>query len=179
MPDKKSAKLTADKPIDSMQCKLIHIAKAKLGLSDEGYRTMLSERYWVNTCKELSYDDATDLIKHFQTLGFKIVTKRYAHVRRKTDARRKAPNIIQLVSPQQLALIEHLRADITWYVHDGYFRWLKKWLKKDRITTEKEARNVIEALKGMLKRQQNAKRMEHSAEGLRRDGGMHGGRWQW
>jgi hypothetical protein len=167
-----------------MQIKLLHIAKAKLGLSDEDYRTMLSDRYWVNTCKELSYDDATELIKHFQTLGFKIVTKRYSH-----GARRKAPNIIQLVSPQQLALIEHLRADITWHVHDGYFRWLKKYLKKDRITTEKEARNVIEGLKGMKARQQKTFTPTHPSplegedkgEGasLRRDGGMHGGHYKW
>jgi hypothetical protein len=160
------------KPIDAVQVKLIHIAKAKLCLSDVDYRTLLSERYWVNTCKELSYDEATDLIKHFQTQGFKIITKRHNHLtspipslpRRGKRGGREAGgvnNITRLVSPQQLAKIEHLRADIQWRIKpDGYCHWLRKYLKKDRITTEKEARNVIEALKGMVQRQGARERQE-------------------
>lgn len=65
-----------NKPIDKTQIKLIHIAKSKLGISDEEYRTMLSDRYWVNTSKELNYEDASDLIDHFKTLGFTIVSSR-------------------------------------------------------------------------------------------------------
>jgi hypothetical protein len=164
------------KPIDKIQVKLIHIALNKLGLSDEAYRLILNQRYWVNSCLALSYDEATNLIKHFQEMGFKIITKRF----RTSRNDKTAPNIIQLVSPQQLKLIEHLRADIRWHVQDGYFRWLKKWLKKDRITTGKEAFRVIEGLKGMLARQQRARITDTGTDnGLHRDGGMHGGKWQW
>ena len=143
--------MQSKKPIDKIQIKLIHLAKAKLGLDDDKYRLILNQRYWVNSCKNLSYDEATDFIKYFQSLGFKIVTKRHT---RKAGIKPAPTNIINLVSPQQLALIEHLREDIQWRIHDGYYRWLRKWLKKDRITTAREAFRVIEGLKGMLKRQQ-------------------------
>jgi hypothetical protein len=134
------------KRIDKKQIKLIHIAKAQLGLSDEEYRAILSDRYWVNTCTKLSYHEAHDLIEYFKSLGFKI---------RKSKKKKKTPpNVIQLVSRQQLALIEHLKEDIYWRIPDGYNRWLKKFLKKERIATSKEANAVIEALKAMRKRQE-------------------------
>lgn len=183
------------KPIDLIQIKLIKIAQRKLGLSDENYRTILNDRYWVNSCKALSYDEATDLIKHFQSLGFKIVTKRYG--RRAKSKEHRAPNIIQLVSKEQLSMINHLKEDIRWHVHDGFYRWLRKYLKREEergwtylIKTSREANAVIEALKGMKQRQKNAKRIEQSeienqdamrnAPGaLQRDGGMHGGYYKW
>jgi hypothetical protein len=172
------------KPISKPQIQLTHIAKAQLKLTDDAYRSLLMERYpnCFGTCKDLNFDEATDLINHFKKMGFKIVTKRYSRGQGFKGSRGRVENIIQLVSPQQLAKIEHLRADIRWHVHDGYFRWLKKWLKKDRITTGRDANSVIEGLKGMLGRQQKAKEMEQRTageEGLRRDGSFHGGRWQW
>lgn len=162
--------MQSEKPIDKTQIKLIHIAKSKLGLCDEEYRTMLSDRYWVDSCKDLSYDEATDLINYFKSLGFKLITK-------KREKKPTAPNMVQLVSPQQLAKIEHLKHDIRWHVYDGYDRWIKKYLKKDRIATSREANNVIEALKKMLARQQKA--AEPEAE-CYRDGCIKGkGRWTW
>ncbi len=149
------------KQIDNTQKKLIHIAKAQLKLSDEEYRTMLSERYWVNSCKSLAYDDAHALIEHFKTLGFKVVTKKY-------ERRKTAPNLIRLVSKQQLAKIEHLKEDIRWIVKpDGYQRWLKKYLKQDpaRIATSKQANAVIEALKSMRERQQKTLRQAQDEPG--------------
>ncbi|MDP3012685.1 MAG: hypothetical protein Q8M92_00490, partial [Candidatus Subteraquimicrobiales bacterium] len=103
------------------------------------------------------------------------------------ERKKTAPNIIQLVSPQQLAKIEHLKADIKWHVHDGYQRWLKKYLKKDRIATSREANNVIEAMKGMRERQQSTTPAPPYQGGERggdvecyRDGFIRGnGRVQW
>lgn len=164
--------MQSEKQTDKTQVKLIHIAKTKLGLSDEQYRSIMIERYpgCFGSCKDLTYDEATDLINHFKSLGFKIITKK--HGKKPT-----APNMVQLVSPQQLAKIEHLKQDIRWHVHDGYLRWIKKYLKRDHITTSKEANNVIEALKGMLARQQRA--AEPEAE-CYRDGHVRGGgKWQW
>jgi len=143
-----------ERKIERKQITLIKIGQAKLELDDDKYRLILNQRYWVNTCKNLSYDDATDLLKHFQTMGFKIVTKKYNRGQGFKGSRGQAENIIQLVSRQQLALIDHLREDIQWRIHDGYYRWLRKWLRKDRITTSKEAFRVIEGLKSMLKQQQ-------------------------
>lgn len=157
--------------INKKQIQLIHIAKIQLGLSDEEYRSILMERYrgCFGSCKDLSYDEATDLINYFKTLGFKI-TKRYKR-------RELSPNVIALVSEQQLRLIEHLKADIRWHVHDGFYRWIKAFLKKDKIITSKDAFKVIEALKAMKARQQKA--LEPGAE-CYKDGCIKGrGYWKW
>lgn len=137
--------------IDRTQVKLIHIAKSKLGMSDEEYRTLLMERYpgCFGSCKDLSYDEATDLIDHFKKLGFKIVTKRYGK-------KKLPPNVIELPSPQILKHIEHLRDDIRWYAHDRGQKFIQKFLKKDRPSTMKEAQKVVEVLKSMKARQQKA-----------------------
>jgi hypothetical protein len=139
--------------ITIIQKKLIHMAKAELKIGDEEYRALLSERYWVNTCKDLSYKDASDLIDYFKTKGFKIRSHRSA-VSHQQKRKPTAPNVTQLMSREQLLKIEHLKKDILWHAGPmGYHKWLMKYLKKDHITTSKEAQNVIEALKNMKARQ--------------------------
>ena len=174
--------MTDERMIDSVQKKLVHIAVSKIGISDSEYRELLLTRYFAASCTELTYKEASDLIDHFKLQGFKIVTKKY-------ERKKTAPNIIHLVSKEQLAKIDHLKADVRWHVHDGFNRWLKKYLKKDHVTTGKEANNVIEALKGMKERQQdNSPRSPLNLRGdggvtegvhLCRDGGMHGGYYRW
>lgn len=156
-----------ERKIDRKQITLIKIAQHQLGLEDEQYRALLLMRYFAASCKELTYDEATDLIKHFQTRGFHIVTKRYGKGQG-SRVRGQADNIIRLPSPQQIAKIGHLKEDVRWRLHDGFWRWLKKFLKRDEdkawpalIHTSGEAYRVIEALKGM--REQGDKRMK--AEG--------------
>jgi hypothetical protein len=167
-----------EKRITKKQIILIHLALNQLKISREQYEIMLSD-YWAKSSVDLSFKDAEHLIDRFVKLGFKIVTK---HTPRPS---RKGTNIIDLTSPQQLALIEHLREEIRWHVEDGYFRWLRKWLKKDRITTSREASRVIEGLKGMLARQQRDTPLHPSQEGtqetqetqetsLRQEGGGNG-----
>lgn len=175
--------------ITKKQTQLLHIGKTFLGLPDSQYRLMLSE-YWVKSSVDLTYQEASELLNKMVKMGFKIITKRYE--RRAKSREHRAENIIQMVSPQQLAKIEHLRADVRWYVHDGYQRWLRKWLKKEKIQTGKDAFRVIEGLKGMLSRQQSKFGVRSSESGvkknselitpnsqLRRDGNINGGRWQW
>ncbi|GER92670.1 DUF1018 domain-containing protein [hot springs metagenome] len=143
--------------IDNKQKQLIHICKAQLiekgELSEESYRDMMERHYGVRSCVYLTYNQAEAFINDMIRLG--------AEIKRKRRPRRpQAPNITAIVSPQELAKIEHLKADIKWRFHDGYDRWLKKYLKKDRITTSREASKVIEALKGMLARQQRQEKFE-------------------
>lgn len=64
------------KKIEKIQIKLIKIAQKQIGLSDDEYRTILSDRYWVNSCTDLSYKDASDLIDYFKELGFRVKVKR-------------------------------------------------------------------------------------------------------
>lgn len=161
-----------DRRIDSVQVKLVHIAKHKLGLSDEEYRSMLMERYpsCFGSCKDLSYDEASDLIDHFKKLGFKIITKRY-------EKKKLPPNVIELPSPQILKHIEHLRDDVRWYAHDRGQKFIQKFLKKNRPSTMREAQKLVEALKAMKVRQQKAHEPDVECY---RDGYIRGeGRVQW
>jgi len=137
--------------IDNKQKTLIHICKSQLiqkgELSEQGYRDMMERYYHVRSSVYLTYKQAETFINDMIKLGAVIVPKRHPR-------RPQAPNMAQMVSPQELAKIEHLKADIKWKFHDGYNRWIKKYLQKDHIATSREASKVIEALKGMLARQQ-------------------------
>ncbi len=132
--------------ITNTQKTLIHIGIADLGIDDTTYRLMLSQ-YGVDTCKDLQYSQASALIDDLVKKGFKIKRRRPA------GRRVPASNVVFLPTRQQLGMIEHLRADITWRVHDGYHRWIQKFLGRTYIKNEKEAQKVIEALKGMKRRQ--------------------------
>ncbi len=132
--------------ISKVQKSLIHIGIAELGIDDDTYRLMLAE-YGVNTCKDLQYSQASALIDDLVRKGFKI--KRRLRPRRPNN-----PKLEYLPNQQQLSIIEHLRRDVQWRVHDGYHRWVKKFLGRTYIRTSREAQKVIEALKAMKNRQQ-------------------------
>ncbi|GAB4485947.1 MAG: hypothetical protein OHK006_12980 [Thermodesulfovibrionales bacterium] len=168
------------KPIDKIQIKLVHIAKAQIGLSDEDYRTLLSDRYWVNSCKALSYDEATDLIDHMKTLGFKLKARKDSGQAGMTK-RKLPPSITQLPSPEILHKIDLLKADIKWIVKpNGYERWLKKFMGVERPATMKQAVKIVEGLKGMRARQQRAAASANQAPGMmRHDGHFAGGKYVW
>jgi len=69
--------------ISKIQIKIIKIAQKQLGLTDEKYREILSDRYWKHSCTELTYAEASDLIDYFKTLGFEVMPSRLTpHVSR-------------------------------------------------------------------------------------------------
>jgi hypothetical protein len=133
--------------ITNTQKTLIHIGIQDLGIDDEMYRAMLQDRYGVDTCTKLQYDQASEFIDELVKKGFKI--KRHLRPHRPGGA-----NIEYLPSKGELGIIEHLRRDIQWRVPDGYHRWIHKFLGRTYIRTSREAEKVIEALKAMKKRQQ-------------------------
>ncbi|MDH4317916.1 MAG: regulatory protein GemA [Desulfobulbaceae bacterium] len=49
----------------------IHIAKKDLGLSEEEYRDILQNRFGKQSSADLSQPQADQLIRHFQSLGWK------------------------------------------------------------------------------------------------------------
>jgi hypothetical protein len=137
---------------DNKQKALVHICKSQLiakGVIDEaGYRALLRQWFDAESSRDLDYDQATVFIDELIKMG--------ASIKKKRKSKKKLPpDITQLPSPQQLRMIEHFKQDIRWKFSDGFNRWLKAYLKRDRIVTAKEANAVIEALKGMLARQQN------------------------
>ena len=141
--------------INNTQIKLIHIAKSQLKIDEALYRSMLRRWFDVLSSKELTYAQATTFIDELKKKGFKIKRKNPPKSPFAKGGLRglKAPNLIQLASPQELILIERLKADIKWQYHDGFGRWLKKYYGFERIKTRKEAQKVIEGLKKMRNRE--------------------------
>jgi len=143
------------KPIDKKQIILIHLAKAQLGITEDAYRFMLWDRYKAQTSKDLSYSQADDFITYFKRLGFRVKVKKPAcSLCRPRPPREHIPdNVMYLVSPQQLNMIESLRQDIKWRTWDGYSRWLDKYFGLKVIKLSVEASAVIEGLKGVWRSQ--------------------------
>ena len=128
--------------ITPKQIQLIHIAKQKLGICDDNYRSILAEFFKVTSSKELSERQADKLITHFVRTGFKIPARKAAP---------KGKNIVSLPTPFQMELIEVLKSNIVWKAGEaGYQLWLEKRMRLSRIRTKQEAAKVIEGLKGML-----------------------------
>lgn len=145
--------------VNRKQLQIIHVALNQLRLDDTAYRAMLKNRYNVESSKNLSYREASELIDHFKRLGFRLKTKRAEPQNPcwpcapRTPGVPLPPNVVALASPRQLRMIEHLAADIKWHYWDGYRRWIKKCFKIDQVKTSPEAHDVIEGLKRMWKDQ--------------------------
>lgn len=142
--------------IDPKQIQLIHIAQAQLGLSDEKYRAIIAGRTngKKESSRDLSYAEATAVIDYMIRQGFRITSKYVSREQAAKRAQRRkgkvAGNLVILASFDQLKMINALAAKIQWRFSDGFQRWMKKYMKIDRIKTEDEASAVIEGLKGML-----------------------------
>ncbi len=137
--------------IDAKQIQMIHCAIARLGLSDDEYRAILAGQYQRESCKALTYMEATRLIDYFKTMGFVIPPRK-----KYTAASRRGPlpgNVVVMPSRDQLNMIDALASKIAWKFEDGFFRWMKKYMKIDRVITAKQAEAVIEGLKKMLDHQ--------------------------
>lgn len=137
---------------------MIHVAVGQLGLSDDTYRDILHGHYKAESCKDLTYAQASALIDHFKTLGFKI--KSVGRDRR--SRRNTARNVTFLPSREQFALIDQLKVQIKWHLSDGYERWLAKYIHTTHVRTADQARRCIEGLKGMLDNQEKqSEKKEH------------------
>ncbi len=136
--------------ISKVQKSLIHIGVQELGIDDDTYRLMLAG-YGVNTCKDLQYSQASAFIDDLVRKGFKIKKRKHGETAKR--GRISNSKVVYLPTRQQLSMIEHLRQDIIWRFSDGYQRWAKKFLGRTFIKSEREAQKVIEALKGMKRRQ--------------------------
>lgn len=155
------------KKIDPVQIKMIHVAVGQLGLSDDTYRDILHGHYKAESCKDLSYSQASALIDHFKTLGFRIKSVGRAPRARRSSAR----NVTFLPSPVQLQLLNDLAAQVTWKFDDGFTRWLTKYIKTDKVRTSAQAQRAIEGLKGLL---MNQNKKGHCEPSLDRRGNLNG-----
>lgn len=51
---------------------LVHIGKSQLKMDDETYRSLLSQQFYQNSAKNISYSDLVKLVKILQQKGAKI-----------------------------------------------------------------------------------------------------------
>ncbi len=51
---------------------LVHIGKKQLGMDDETYRSLLSQQFYQNSAKNISYSELVKLVKILQQKGAKI-----------------------------------------------------------------------------------------------------------
>ncbi|MFK5155464.1 phage protein GemA/Gp16 family protein, partial [Glaesserella parasuis] len=51
---------------------LVHIGKNQLGMDDETYRSLLSQQFYQNSAKNISYSELVKLVKILQEKGAKI-----------------------------------------------------------------------------------------------------------
>ena len=76
--------------IGNRQKAIIHVAKAKLGLTDEDYLACLS-RVGVKTSKSLTWIKYKELMAHFNSLGFHVTIKNKRKYIPKNTPQDKAP----------------------------------------------------------------------------------------
>ncbi|MBM4395623.1 MAG: regulatory protein GemA [Deltaproteobacteria bacterium] len=124
------------------QLALLHVAKAKLGLSDDTYRDILHVQGGVASAKDLGARGFEAVLKRFRELGF----------RRRSPARttKAAAAPGDPPSPLQLSKIRHLWEDLGWREEERRRGFAKRvcgghpWPQ-----TVEEAAALIEALKKM------------------------------
>ena len=142
--------------IDAKQIQIIHIAKTQLGLSDANYRAIIAGRSQgkKESSRDLTYQEADAVINYMIRLGFKIkqkyVGREQAAKRAQRRKGRAAGNLLILATQEQLNMINALAGKIRWRFDDGFYRWMKKYIRIDMVRTDDEACKVIEGLKGML-----------------------------
>ena len=137
----------SDKKISKKQIQIIHIAKAKLKLCNDDYRLMLRSNWDVSSSKNMTYRQAYELIQHMKKCGFRMQHNK--------PRRKSSPGVTRIPSSQILAYIAHLKEDVNWKYHDGYYRWIKKSFGIEKIKTMAEAIRIVEGLKKMLARQES------------------------
>jgi hypothetical protein len=144
---------TDNRQITKQQIKLIHTLKSKLKLSDEEYRLRLSD-YWVNTSKNLSYDEAEDFITKLKKEAIEkgVWTNRFNRSSRFNELAGREG----MATPAQLRMIEAMWKKVS-YTHDPAKRQsaLRKILFRIakvedlRFLRSKDVSKIVNAFKNM------------------------------
>lgn len=122
--------------IDRKKLAVIHIVKRELDLSDQQYREILQRETGVRSAKDLDEK------------GFRLLMRYFA------GSRHYRINKYGLTFRQKL-FINHLVDDLGWDIQH-FKNFLNKYYKKTAVDklTKREASNVIESLKNILKHTQ-------------------------
>lgn len=112
--------------ITNAQKRAIHCALRALGavgVSDDDYRAILKDRYGVDSCKELSFSQASELLDYLNTLTGR---KSCAHMPHKGRP---------MATPAQIRMIEAMWAEVAY--------------KKDRKWREKSLNKFLQRIVGV------------------------------
>jgi len=133
------------------QIKLIHLAKGRLGLSQEEYVEILLLFGGVRSSKELDPEGFFRVMEHFRELGFEA---HFSGIFAPPGETHKKPGVlIEMVTPGQRALIRQLESELGWADNPARLEnFIIKRFSIKRIRTKVQAIKVIEALKAMLER---------------------------
>ncbi len=128
--------------IKKSQIALIHVAKAKLGLSDDEYREILKAHGGVESSVDLDAWGLEKVMRLLRDLGFKYKGKKHR------------PDLSILASEGQRLVIYHLMEDLGW-IPTRLYGFVEKMTgkKTPEELNKEEAPKVIEGLKAMRNRQ--------------------------
>lgn len=87
----------------------IHIAKKQLGLSEDDYRSLLGQRYGVDSSKALTNTQAADLLAAFEALGWQPAAPSPAAAQRRGWGKARYEHLAGragMATPRQLRKIE-------------------------------------------------------------------------
>lgn len=154
-------------PINKKQITVIKLACNSLQIDDATYRDMLQDRYGVNTCTKLSYDQAGEFIRELEGKGFALIPRFDSAQRPKADperSRRAVPRdstkVIALASQDERDKINAVAELIHWREANGLALFLEKrmGIKEGQMRTSNEACLAIEGLKKVF---QNGMKKQH------------------
>ena len=134
-------------PLSRNKISLIHVAKARLGLTDEQYRRLLEACGGVCSSKELDDTGFVELMRAFKLLGFESDAARNAYGDRPGMA-----------TPAQVILVRMLWEQYTGSCDEGALgHWLEHYfgVSSLRFADQEVISKVITGLKGMVGRRQS------------------------
>jgi hypothetical protein len=136
-----------ERRITDKQLKLIWTLARQLGMDGDLLHSIVFYATGKDSLKKLSALEAAAIID--------VLIEDGAKVKKKRKPRRELPeNVVELVTGEQIRLIEYLVDQLGWNHPEQLKGFNKKVIKKERIATKQEASKIIEGLKAILNRRQ-------------------------
>lgn len=142
----RKSNLPDNAPITARQLAMLHVAKNKLGLNDDDYRSVLLLYGGVESSKQLNQEGMRRVLDRFQQLGFEPIQKKVIPMRTANTDGTMPP------SEAQLRYMAALFKEIG--MHEDAMResFCRRLIGKSMPGRKYEANTVIEGLKKMTAR---------------------------
>lgn len=134
------------------QIKLLWVLARQIHLSDEDLHDVVLEGTGRDSIKKMTKREASAVIEVLKRAGAKITKKKKP---RRTGP--LPPNVVEIASQGQLALIQHLEKELGWDENPKRLQGFVRRITKTRagvVRTKRDAQEVIEGLKAILAREQ-------------------------